>query len=138
MSTFDAPADSTTTSVVPSRSISGSSGRASPALPLVLIALVVIGGLLVRDCGSENTASESTIAGVVVDVTGTLNSVTSFTILAGDGTRLTLVPAEGLLFDGVGPLSHLRTHRLNGAPVSATYETAADGTATAVTISDAG
>jgi len=88
---------------------------------------------------TTNVASvEVTVIGVVVSVDGTLADTDFFTIRLEDGTDLTLVPADGLLFDGVSPLSHVRDHLISGRAVQITYRTSAEGSATAIEIGDAG
>ena len=81
---------------------------------------------------------EVTVIGVVVAVDGTLAGTNSLTIRLEDGSDLTLVPADGLLFDGVSPLSQVRGHLVSGSPVQITYRTSAEGPVTAVEIGDAG
>ena len=81
---------------------------------------------------------EVTVIGVVVSVEGTLAGTDSLTLRLEDGSDLTLVPVEGLLFDGVSPLSHVRDHLVSGSPVQVTYRTSAAGPVTAIEIGDAG
>ena len=77
--------------------------------------------LMLASCGGGDAATGSeTVVGVVVEVEGALESVEAFTVLVDDGTVLRFEPSDGLLFDG-GPLSHLQSHRLNGAPIEVTY-----------------
>jgi len=84
------------------------------------------------------TSVEVTVVGVVVSVDGTLAGTNSFTVRLEDGSDLTLVPVDGLLFDGVSPLSHVRDHLISGSPVQITYRTSAEGPVTAIEIGDAG
>ena len=81
---------------------------------------------------------EVTVTGVVIAVEGGLGGIDSFVVRLEDGSDLTLVPVEGLLFDGVGPISHVRDHMISGNPVEVTYETSAVESATAIAIGDAG
>lgn len=81
---------------------------------------------------------EVTVIGVVISVDGTLGATNSFTIRLEDGSDLTLVPADGLLFDGVSPVSHVRDHLVSGSPVRITYTTPAEGPFLAIEIGDAG
>jgi len=83
-------------------------------------------------------SAEVTVTGVVIAVEGGLGGIDFFVVRLEDGSDLTLVPVEGLLFDGVGPLSHVRDHLVSGSPVRITYETSAAGSATATAIGDAG
>jgi len=88
--------------------------------------------------GSNTTFApvETIVVGVVIDVAGTLAGIESFMIRLEDGSDLTLVPADGLLFDGVAPLSHVRDHMISGNPVEVTYESSPRGTL-AIAIGDA-
>ena len=83
-------------------------------------------------------SAEVTVTGVVIAVEGGLGGIDFFVVRLEDGTDLTLVPVEGLLFDEVGPLSHVRDHLVSGSPVRITYETSVEGSATATVIGDAG
>lgn len=60
-----------------------------------------------------------TILGVVISVDGTLDQVTSFTVLA-EGDELRFLPADD--GDYPYPLSHLREHLRTGQPVFVTWE----------------
>lgn len=75
-----------------------------------------------------------TVTGLVVDVQGDLTSVSEFTVLTGEGERLTLVPSEDGDYDF--PLPHLRDHLRNGEPVEVRYERR-DGRLVALDLSDA-
>jgi hypothetical protein len=81
------------------------------------------------------TATQGTVTGVVVDVTGDLTSVTSFTVHTEEGEDLVLVPDPLGSFDF--PLVHLRAHLSSLEPVQVTYLRADDGTLIATAISDA-
>ncbi len=83
-------------------------------------------------------SAEVTVIGVVISVEGTLAGTDSFTIRLEDGSDLTLMPVEGLLFDGVSPLSHVRDHLVSGSPVQVSYRTSVEGPVTAIEIGDAG
>ncbi len=87
---------------------------------------------------TSGASAEVSVIGVVVSVDGTLAGTNSLTIRLEDGSDLTLVPADGLLFDGVSPLSHVRDHLVSGSPVQITYRTSAEGPVTAIEIGDAG
>ena len=78
------------------------------------------------------------MTGVVIAVEGGLGGIDSFVVRLEDGSDLMLVPVEGLLFDGAGPISHVRDHMISGNPVEVTYETSAVESATAIAIGDAG
>jgi hypothetical protein len=79
-----------------------------------------------------------TVTGVVVSVDGTLSVTNFFTIRLEDGSDLTLAPIDGLLFDGVSPLSHLQDHLVGGSPVRVTYASSIEGPFLAIEIGDAG
>jgi hypothetical protein len=81
---------------------------------------------------------EATITGVVIAVEGNLAEIESLVVRLEDGSDLALVPAAGLLFDGVSPISHVRDHLVSGSPVRITYRTSAAGPGTAIEIGDAG
>jgi hypothetical protein len=69
------------------------------------------------------TQNGGTAQGVVVAVEGDLTEVSSFTLLV-EGDQLTFVPVpEG---DYPYPLSHLRDHLRDGAPVLVTWERSGD------------
>lgn len=89
------------------------------------IAIVV---LLVA-CGSDNV-----VRGVVIDVTGDLEDVTSFTLRADGGEIIELVPDPDGAF--AFPLTHLQEHRQSLTPVAVTFEER-DGVKVAVAIADA-
>ena len=80
---------------------------------------------------------EATVTGVVVSVDGTLSVTNSFTIRLEDGSDITLVPIDGLLFDGVSSLSHVRDHLVSGSPVLVTYTNTIEGPFLAIEIGDA-
>lgn len=87
---------------------------------------------------TEFAPIEVTVTGVVVSVDGTLSATNSFTIRLEDGSDFTLVPIDGLLFDGVSPLSHVRDHLVSGSPVLVTYTNSIEGPFLAIEIGDAG
>jgi len=87
---------------------------------------------------TTGASAEVSVIGVVVSVDGTLAGTDSFTVRLEDGSDLTLVPADGLLFDGVSPLSHVRDHLISGSPVQITYRASSEGPVTAIKIGDAG
>jgi hypothetical protein len=67
-------------------------------------------------CGAQTSG---TFKGVVIGVDGTLDQVTSFTILVeGDELVFTPVPDGDYQF----PLPHLREHQRTGAPVLVGWE----------------
>lgn len=71
--------------------------------------------------------------GVVIAVEGTLNQVTSFTLLV-EGDELTFQPVpDG---DYPYPLSHLREHLRDGNPILVTWERS-DGVLRALALADA-
>ena len=71
--------------------------------------------------------------GVVIAVEGTLNQVTSFTLLV-EGDELTFQPVpDG---DYPYPLSHLREHLRDGNPILVTWERS-DGELRALALADA-
>jgi len=80
---------------------------------------------------------EETVTGVVIAVEGNLAGIDSFVIRLPDGSDLELSPTEGLLFDGVAPLSHVRDHLVSGNPVTVTYVDASEGLPTVHAIGDA-
>ena len=84
--------------------------------------------LLATACGQ----SDGTVRGVVIDVKGSLDEVTSFTVLT-EGEEVTFVPVD----DGEYPfpLSHLREHQRTGELVLVTWKTK-DGDRIAVRIDD--
>lgn len=84
---------------------------------------------------AEPTEVEAT--GVVIDVDGGLAGVDAFVLRLDDGTDLTLVPDEGLLFDGTAPISHVQDHMVSGVPVAVTYLAYPDGSNICIEIGDA-
>lgn len=98
-----------------------------------LIVLATVGSA----CGTANdSAGAESASGVVVAVDGDLTVINSFSVLLSDGSTLLLVPADGLLFDGSSPLSHVRDHLVSGAPVRVEYHTAG-GALVATAVGDA-
>lgn len=95
---------------------------------------VILVALLAASCGGQGSRAR----GVVVDVVGDLESVTSFEILTPDGERLVFRPAPGLTaFDDGPPLSHLGEHLRAGDPIRVTYEESG-GELIAETVEDSG
>jgi len=80
---------------------------------------------------------EETVTGVVIAVEGNLTGIDSFVIRLPDGSDLTLIPTDDLLFDGVGPLSHVRDHLVSGNPIYVTYLTSSEGQPIVHAIGDA-
>jgi hypothetical protein len=80
---------------------------------------------------------EETVTGVVIAVEGNLTGIDSFVIRLPDGSDLALVPTNDLLFDGVGPLSHVRDHLVSGNPIYVTYLTSSEGQPIVHAIGDA-
>ena len=76
---------------------------------------LLAGALLLAASCSSNGDGE--IGGVVIDVTGDLTTVESFTLRTADGTNRRFEPAPGILFHQSAPLSHLSDHLLSGEPV---------------------
>jgi hypothetical protein len=60
-----------------------------------------------------------TILGVVISVDGTLDQITSFTVLV-EGDEMSFLPADD--GDYPYPLPHLREHLRTGQPVFVTWE----------------
>ncbi len=85
--------------------------------------------VLVAACGSGNV-----VRGVVIDVTGDLEGVTSFTLRADGGEIIELVPDPDGAF--AFPLTHLQEHRQSLTPVAVTFEERG-GVKVAVSIADA-
>jgi hypothetical protein len=76
---------------------------------LLLIALILVA------CAQTS----GTTRGIVIEVEGSLDEVTSFTVFVG-GEEMTFVPVESGNYDF--PLSHLREHQRTGEPVLVTWE----------------
>jgi hypothetical protein len=91
--------------------------------------------LVLTACGADGSAT-GTATGSVVDISGDLTVVESFTIVTGAG-ECTFVPAEGLTFHG-GPLSHLSSHLVSGEPITVDYEAGEGGAKVATEVRDAG
>jgi len=94
--------------------------------PATLLLTVVLA------CGGGSDS----VRGVVVEVEGGLADVTGFLIRLPNGSDLRLEPAEGLLFGGDAPLSHIRDHLRSGEPVEVEFELLDDGTAVAYSVTD--
>lgn len=71
--------------------------------------------------GSLDQRLIESATGVVIDVRGNLSSIESFGIVLADSSSLHLEPEPGVLFDGEGPLSHLRDHLRSGQPVEVEF-----------------
>lgn len=76
--------------------------------------------------------TSGTARGVVIGVEGSIEEITSFTVLV-EGEEITFVPVEGGDYDF--PLSHLREHQRTGEPILVTWEIE-DGTRLALTLTD--
>jgi hypothetical protein len=97
-------------------------------------AAVVLAAALAASCGTD----ASRLRGVVVDVTGDLESVSAFEIVTGEGDRLVFVPGPDLnVFEHGAPLSHLAEHLRTGEPIRVTYAES-DGMLVAEIVEDAG
>lgn len=101
---------------------------------VVVVAVGVVGFLVF---GGSDDDAPTVVEGVVVDVEGDLRGIEGFDVLATDGTRYTLIPVAGLLFDDGAPLSHVQAHLVSGQPVSVRLERPTDGILRAVSIRDA-
>jgi hypothetical protein len=89
-------------------------------------------GLILVSILAACSASSGTVKGVVVAVDGTLNDVTSFTVLV-EGDEMTFRPtSDG---DYVFPLPHLHEHQLSGEPVTVGWRSV-DGVLFAISVSD--
>jgi hypothetical protein len=99
---------------------------------------ILIGlAIMLAGCGGESGDDGPTVVeGTVIAVDGTLTDVTSFTVRLPDGHDLVFVPADGVLFDGSAPLSHLQDHVAGGEPVRVGYRELEDGTLSAVLVED--
>ena len=84
--------------------------------------------LLVVACAQTSGTSR----GIVLVVEGSLEEVTSFTVLI-EGEELTFVPVEEGDYDF--PLSHLRAHLRTGEPILVTWELD-DGSRKALALAD--
>lgn len=81
---------------------------------------------------------EQRVEGVVIAVDGGLAGVVSFTIVTGDGDRITFIPDDGVTtFAHGGPLSHLHEHLQTASPVRVTW-VERDGVPVALAVADAG
>lgn len=95
--------------------------RLGGAILVLLVAAVVLA------LSRTERGPPETVTGVVIDVEGGLVDVASFEVRLDDGTYRVFVPADGVLFDGEGSLSHLREHLLTGEPVEIGYERTDEG-----------
>lgn len=84
--------------------------------------------LLVACCAQTS----GTVRGVVIEVDGTLNEISSFTLLV-EGEEIGFVPDDD--GDYAFPLSHLREHRTNGEPVVVEWDMV-DGERHALSVTD--
>ncbi len=82
--------------------------------PVSLTALLAL-GLVAAACGTDS----GTVRGVVIDVSGNLDSITQFTVLV-EGEPIVFFPSP--TGDYAFPLSHLRDHLRSGEPVEVGYE----------------
>jgi hypothetical protein len=83
-----------------------------------LVAVVLVLAVMAACAGPEDR-----VTGVVIEVDGTLEEVRSFTIVTGDGDRMTFRPGPGVdRFEHGAPLPHLTEHLRTGEPIRVTYE----------------
>ena len=101
------------------------------SLRRALTALLVVVSLA---CASGGDAR---VEGVVIDLSGDVSTVDSFTLRLADGSDRVYEPAPGILFHDSAPLAHLRDHLVSGKPVEVRYRTLDDGTLIAVEVADA-
>lgn len=78
------------------------------------IAALMIVGTLLASCAGSGT----TVIGSIIEVSGDLVQVDSFTVLS-EGVAHTFVPEEGGTFSI--PLPHLRDHLRSGGAVEVTF-----------------
>jgi hypothetical protein len=102
-------------------SIRGAYSRVNRHRILLLVLLVVA-------CAQTSGTSR----GIVLGVEGSLEEVTSFTVLI-EGEEITFVPVEEGDYDF--PLSHLREHQRTGEPILVTWELD-DGSRKALALAD--
>jgi hypothetical protein len=86
--------------------------------------------LLLAACAAQTSG---TSRGIVLGVDGSLEEVTSFTVLV-DGEEVTFAPVEGGDYDF--PLSHLREHQRTGEPILVTWELDEEGNRKALALAD--
>ena len=84
-------------------------------------------------CTGTDTGTH--VTGTVMSVDGGIDGVASFVIRTTTGEELTLVPEAGLTFHG-GPIGHLSSHAISGAPIDVVY-VVRDGTLVATSVVDA-
>jgi hypothetical protein len=92
------------------------------------VGLSILIALLVVACAQTSGTSR----GIVLSVEGSLEEVTSFTVLI-EGEEVTFVPVEEGDYDF--PLAHLREHQRTGEPVLVTWELE-DGIRSALALAD--
>jgi hypothetical protein len=132
----DATADTTTP---PTTTPTATTLAATTTTPPTIVPQTTIATTTTQPPATTTTAApvEETVTGVVIAVEGNLAGIDSFVIRLPDGSDLALAPTEGLLFDGAGPLSHVRDHLVSGNPVTVTYVDASEGLPTVHAIGDA-
>ena len=103
-------------------------------LPVMLLTAL---GLAIGACGGDPGDDEQIVVEVaVISVDGTLTEITGFTLRLSDGTDLIFVPAEGVLFHGNAPISHIRDHLGSGQPLRVGYVVLENGILSAVLVED--
>lgn len=109
-----------------------SSSRSSARRFVVLLAASV--AVAVSGCtGGQPSDVDSSVTGVVSQVTGNDTGVDAFVIVDDAGSSHLFVPGVGLTCDGE-PIVHLRTHLLERDRLLVRYETDADGALEATSI----
>ncbi|MCB1246337.1 MAG: hypothetical protein KDB69_03640 [Acidimicrobiia bacterium] len=107
-------------------------------IPAAILTLGVVCALLASACGGSSSTDpdEPVVQGIVTEVTGGIDSVSSFVVMDDNGDLHEFTPEPGLLFYG-GPLSHLRDHIVTGERVKVTYEEGPGGNRIAVLVEHA-
>jgi hypothetical protein len=108
--------------------------KAPPRRVPVVVAVLVLVGVALPACSSDDRVVE----GIVVAVDGDLVDVRGFELALDDGSRLLLVPGDGVRFHDGLPLSHLQQHLVAGTSVEVRYTELDDGTLVALEVRDAG